>query len=502
MRHPDLLHGRCLLSELLAGLAPVPAGDDRAVGGLCLDSRRAMPGDIFLAVAGCHHHGLTHAVEAIRRGVVAVLWEPIPLAGDPHPRGDVPYLSVPRLRERMGEIAARFHAHPSRNMRVVGVTGTDGKTSVSQCLARALDSDSRPCGVIGTLGSGRYGELAEPGLTTPDPLALQAMLAAMNQQSIRQVVMEVSSHALDQSRVAGVDFDLAILTNLGRDHLDYHGTVAAYGEAKARLFAWPGLKTAVLNLDDPFGVMLAGRVESHVGVLGYGLRVAPDGREQVLATNLEFHADGVRARVLTPWGHGELESPWLGRFNLQNLLAVLAALLTMDVTLTDALERLRHGPSVPGRMERFRGPRGPLVVVDYAHTHEALAQVLQALRVHCGGRLWCVFGCGGDRDPGKRPLMAAMAQRYADQVVVTSDNPRHEAPQAIIDGICAGFTDAPGVHVEIDRETAIRHAFSRAAREDVVLVAGKGHETWQIFGDEYLPFSDRDLVLRLTEGET
>ncbi|MCG5501415.1 UDP-N-acetylmuramoyl-L-alanyl-D-glutamate--2,6-diaminopimelate ligase [Ectothiorhodospira lacustris] len=499
MTCPAQTEHRYLLSELLVGMVPVPAVLDRPVQGLCLDSRRALPGEVFLAAAGHHHHGLSHAREAVQRGVVAVLWEPTAATGAPPPEASVPYLAVPRLRERMGELAARFHGHPSRAMQVVGVTGTDGKTSVSQCLAGALDSDSRPCGVIGTLGSGRYGELGDPGLTTPDPVSLQAFLAAMGRCKLHQVVMEVSSHALDQARVAGVDFDVAILTNLGRDHLDYHGTVTAYGEAKARLFSWPGLKTAVLNLDDPFGRLLAERLK--VPVLGYGLQASSDGPELVLATHPEFHAEGIRAHVMTPWGAGELESPWLGRFNLENLLAVLAALLSLDVSLTDALERLHHSPAVPGRMERFHGTRGPLVVVDYAHTHEALAQVLQALRAHCSGRLWCVFGCGGNRDSGKRPLMAAVAQRDADQVVVTSDNPRHEDPRAIIEAVCTGFTDLSRVHVEADREAAIRHAFGQAGREDVVLIAGKGHETWQIFGDECRPFSDRVLARRLVEGE-
>ncbi|SEQ49443.1 UDP-N-acetylmuramoyl-L-alanyl-D-glutamate--2,6-diaminopimelate ligase [Ectothiorhodospira magna] len=495
-RHPSPA-AWMLLSDLLTDEHPLPDGLDRPVSGLCLDSRRAKPGEVFLAVAGSRHHGLIHAGEAVQRGVVAVLWEPA--AVDP-PRLPVPCVAVPRLRERVGELAARFHGHPSRSMRVVGVTGTDGKTSVSQCLAGALDRESRPCGVIGTLGSGRWGALGAPGLTTPDGIALQALLADMVRDNLHQVVMEVSSHALDQGRVTGTDIDVAILTNLGRDHLDYHGTVEAYGQAKARLFTWPGLNTAILNLDDPFGMALADRVT--VPVLGYGLQPGSGGHDQVLATRPVFHAGGIRAHITTPWGTGELESPWLGQFNLQNLLAVLAALLSLDVRLADALERLGRAPAVPGRMECFRGRRGPMMVVDYAHTHLALAQVLQALRTHCRGQLWCVFGCGGDRDPGKRPLMAAMAQRHADRVVVTSDNPRHESPQAIIRAIQAGFTHTTGVQIEMDRETAIRHAFQQAAPEDVILVAGKGHETWQIFGDEPHPFSDRALVRGLVERET
>ncbi|ANB01329.1 UDP-N-acetylmuramoyl-L-alanyl-D-glutamate--2,6-diaminopimelate ligase [Ectothiorhodospira sp. BSL-9] len=488
------------LSDLLSPHVSVPVERDREISGLCLDSRRAQPGEVFFALAGHDHHGLTHASEAVRRGVAAVVWEPLKGVSPPGLGEEVPYIEAPDLRRYLGQVAARFHGHPSRSMKVVGVTGTDGKTSVSQILAAALDSESAPCGVLGTLGCGRWGELRDPGLTTPDPVTLHRRLAEMGAQGVRQVVMEVSSHALAQSRVAGVDFDLAILTNLGHDHLDYHVTATAYGEAKARLFEWPGLKTAVLNLDDPFGQMLVGRIEDHVQILGYGLRADPGGRDHLHASDLHFGPEGVRCRVHTPWGDGELETRLLGRFNVLNLLAALGALLTLDVTLSDALERLSRSPVIPGRMECFRGSRGPTLVVDYAHTPEALAQALQAARDHCAGRLWCVFGCGGNRDRGKRPLMARAAERHADHVILTSDNPRREDPMAIIEEVSRGFARADAARIEADRDAAIRHAFMQAGSGDMVLIAGKGHETGQTVGTEVRPFSDRQLALALTGG--
>ncbi|MGM0675919.1 UDP-N-acetylmuramoyl-L-alanyl-D-glutamate--2,6-diaminopimelate ligase [Ectothiorhodospira marina] len=493
-------HPAWRLSELLSPHVSVPAEWDREITGLCLDSRRAQPGEVFFALAGHDHHGLTHAAEAIRQGVAAVVWEPLKGVSAPHLGDDVPFIQAPDLRRYLGQVAARFHGHPSRSMKVVGVTGTDGKTSVSQILAAALDSESAPCGVVGTLGCGRWGALRDPGLTTPDPVTLHRWLAELSAQGIRQVVMEVSSHALAQHRVAGVDFDLAILTNLGHDHLDYHVTAAAYGEAKARLFEWPGLKTAVLNLDDPFGQMLVGRIEGHVPILGYGLRPDPAGRDHLQASDLHLGPEGVRCRVHTPWGDGELETRLLGRFNVLNLLAALGALLTLDVTLSDALERLSRSPVIPGRMECFRGSHGPTLVVDYAHTPEALTQALQAARDHCSGHLWCVFGCGGNRDRGKRPLMARAAERYADHVILTSDNPRWEDPLTIIEEVSRGFARPDAVHIEVERDAAIRHAFMQAGSRDMVLVAGKGHETGQVVGSEVRPYSDRDLALALTGG--
>ncbi|MFP4079247.1 MAG: Mur ligase family protein, partial [Ectothiorhodospira sp.] len=345
------------LARLLEAVGvAVPPGMDPLVSGLALDSRRVGPGEVFFALAGGDGHGLHHAHQAVARGAVAVVWEPADDAAPPDAAAlGVPCVAVPELRHHLGPLAARFHDHPSHGMQVAGVTGTDGKTSVCHFLATALDTSGTPCGLMGTLGNGRPGALDPSGLTTPDPLTVQACLADLRGQGVRRVVMEVSSHALHQHRVDGVEFDVALLTHLGRDHLDYHGTPHAYGEAKARLFSWPTLKSAVFNLDDPFGARLAERLDGRIPILGYGLSPDAAGRDQLLAREVECLPRGLRFRVATPWGEGVLEAGVLGRFNVYNLLAALGGLLSLDMGLSEALERLGHAATVPGRMECFRG---------------------------------------------------------------------------------------------------------------------------------------------------
>ncbi|OOG26462.1 UDP-N-acetylmuramoyl-L-alanyl-D-glutamate--2,6-diaminopimelate ligase [Thioalkalivibrio denitrificans] len=489
------------LAALLEGLAPVPPGQDVRVTDLCIDSRRAQPGAVFFALAGHRTHGLAHAREAGDRGAVAVVWEPVEGVRPPTDL-EIPCVALPELSRYLGEVADRFFGHPSRAMKLVGVTGTDGKTSVTQFLAQALDPEPGRCGVIGTLGAGVYGTLTDSGFTTPDAVSLHRCLADLRGRGVRHTAMEASSHALAQGRLNGVALDIAVLTNLSRDHLDYHVDEAAYAAAKARLFDWPGLEAAILNLDDAFGRLLAERHAGRVAVLGYGTqRPAADPQlDHVLATAVHFHADGLSFRVHTPWGDGRLEAGLLGDFNVSNLLATLTTLLQLGVSLSDGLDRLSRVRTVPGRMERFAGSSGATLVVDYAHTPAALAQVLHALRAHCGGRLWCVFGCGGDRDPGKRPLMARAAEQYADRVVVTSDNPRHENPESIAREVMGGFEHPERVQLELNRRAAVEAAWREAAAGDVVLLAGKGHETVQIVGDEQRPFSDRALARSLVEG--
>lgn len=488
-----IAHAHWTLSALLEGWSPVPPGQDVPVTDLCINSRRAQPGAVFLALRGHRSHGLSHAQQALERGAAAVVWEPGDGAVPPRDL-PVPCLAVPELSRHLGALADRFFGHPSRAMKLVGVTGTDGKTSVTQFLAQTLDQDRGRCGVIGTLGAGVHGELADTGHTTPDAVSLHRCLADLRDRGVRHTVMEVSSHALAQGRVNGVALDIAVLTNLSRDHLDYHVDETAYAEAKARLFEWPDLEAAVLNLDDTFGRRLAERMAGRVVVLGYGTGEAASRAECIHARDMRFSAEGLAFRVHTPWGEGTLETRLLGGFNVHNLLAALATLLQLGLSLSDALDRLSRVHTVPGRMERFAGRAGAGLVVDYAHTPAALAQVLQALRAHCRGRLWCVFGCGGDRDPGKRPLMARAAEQQADRVVVTSDNPRHEDPDAIIAQVMGGFRHPEQVHVEPDRRAAVQWAWSEAGPGDVVLVAGKGHETVQVVGDEQRPFSDRALA--------
>lgn len=487
--HPtlgSLLQGAVALND---GYAQMP------VSGLCLDSRGLRAGDVFLACRGTRQHGLAYLDQALSRGAVAVLYEPAPGVEALVPAdGSVPMIAVPGLSAWVGVIADRFYGQPSRAMTVFGVTGTDGKTSVSQFLAQALDQESARCAVLGTLGYGLWGELSPASHTTPDAISLQAELARVRDLKARWLSMEVSSHALDQGRVNGVAFDQAIFTNLSRDHLDYHGSIEAYSAAKRRLFEWPGLDHAIINLDDPFGRALAGGLQGPQ-ILGYGLGAVADyAREVVTLDGLELHEDGIRARVLSPWGEGELEAPVLGRFNAQNLLAVTAALLALGIDLREILLRLRKLQTVPGRMEPVRVSGGPLAVIDYAHTPAALEHVLSALRGHCRGRLFCVFGCGGDRDRGKRPLMAGAAERGADRVIVTDDNPRHENPDDIVQEIMAGFVRLEAVSVQRDRAAAIAMALEEADADDVVLIAGKGHEDYQLYGDERMPFSDRAVV--------
>jgi UDP-N-acetylmuramoyl-L-alanyl-D-glutamate--2,6-diaminopimelate ligase len=484
------------LSRLLEGYIEAPVFEDLEILGMALDSRQVEEGFLFVAMQGVREHGLAYVERAIAEGAVVVIWESSPDVSAQDLQHSVPMIEVNNLRYTLGKIVSRFYGHPSRHMTVFGVTGTDGKTSVAHILAEALDDQDLPAGYIGTLGYGLVGGLKKTAHTTPDAIALQGMLAEMRDQKIRWVALEVSSHALDQGRVEGVHFDVAIFTNLTRDHLDYHGDLEAYAAAKRRLFQSPTLDVAVINLDDPYGDALADSLKDEVRVLGFGIKKTRYEFDAVIATEISFDAHGTQLKVQTPWGEGELSSPLLGRFNVQNLLAAMAAMLVQGLELPEVLVRLSRVQTVPGRMEPFGGDTGPLVVVDYAHTPAALEHVLAAAREHCSGTLWCIFGCGGDRDQGKRPLMAAIAEQFADKVVVTNDNPRSEDPQQILDHIMQGFTHPSDVMIEADRAVAIKRALSQAVNDDVVLIAGKGHETVQIVGDERIHLSDRDEVVR------
>jgi UDP-N-acetylmuramoyl-L-alanyl-D-glutamate--2,6-diaminopimelate ligase len=353
--------------------------------------------------------------------------------------------------------------------------------------------------VIGTLGYGLYGELSAATHTTPDALTVQQALSSMQQQGARCVVSEVSSHAMDQGRVRGVNFDLAVLTNLTRDHLDYHGNVEAYAEAKRKLFNTDGLRYAVINADDRFGSALLDAIPPGVAPIAYRLENEPFRTrfpaQWVIGRKLQFDVSGLRMDVMTPWGSGSLQCGLLGRFNASNLLATLASLCVSGLPFAEAMRRLAATRTVPGRMERFdMGKNRPLVVVDYAHTAGALEAALRSLRAHCNGSLWCVFGAGGDRDHGKRSMMGAAAERFADHVVLTDDNPRTEDAAKIIEDICAGLKRPAAVQIEHDRGHAITLALQHAGADDIVLIAGKGHETVQLVGNKALPFSDRERV--------
>lgn len=485
------------LQTLLAGFG-VPA-PDLEVSGVEMDSRRVSPGDLFLACRGRGTHGLAHLEQARERGAAAVAWEPA--AGWAEPDTDLPEIAVPDLSARAGEIAARFHGRPSERMFCVGVTGTDGKTSTAYLLAQALDHLRLPCAYIGTIGIGRVGALRMATHTTPDPVSLQRAVAELREAGAQALAMEVSSHALDQDRVAGMHFDVAVLTNITRDHLDYHGTIENYAAAKRRLFERSELSALVLNRDDAQGARWAETLKTDAEVIVYGIDGdAPQGSSFVIGRDLALTPQGIAFTLDTSWGRARLGSRLLGRFNVYNLMAVVAVLMARGVGLDAAVAALAQAHTVPGRIEGYRGPAArPLVVVDYAHTPDALTQILKAVRAHTPGRLICVFGCGGDRDRGKRPLMGAVASELADTAIVTDDNPRSEDPQAIVAEILAGIPQERAARLRVihDRADAIRAAVSFAGVDDVVVVAGKGHEETQTYGTQARSFSDRAFVAAL-----
>ena len=476
------------LAELLPELAGTPGGA-LVVGGLCLDSRRVSAGDAFIALRGARHDGADHVGEAARRGASVVLLEQEYAAGVAA-AATLATIGVSRLGERVSEIAGRFYGEPSASMAVIGVTGTNGKTTCTQLIAQAFELLGTRYGVIGTLGWGFPGRLDVTAHTTPDAVSLQQMLARLRRDGAAGAALEVSSHALKQGRVRAVRFETAIFTNLTHDHLDYHGSFEDYGASKQMLFAFERLSHAVVNSDDPFGRRILDALPRGVDALSYGVA---DAGARVRACEPVFSADGLVAQVESPWGRGTLRTPLLGHFNLHNALAALSALCLHGVAFDDALAVFPRLSPVAGRMERIAAAAGPLVIVDYAHTPDALEQTLRALSPHCSGRLWCVFGCGGDRDRAKRPLMGRIAWEHADELLITSDNPRSEDPAAIIAEIATGLPEH-GAACEPDRAAAIRRAIAAARPGDCVLIAGKGHEDYQEVNGVRTPFSDAGIA--------
>ncbi|WP_444984758.1 UDP-N-acetylmuramoyl-L-alanyl-D-glutamate--2,6-diaminopimelate ligase [Halomonas mongoliensis] len=482
-------HLRDVLARLWPDAGPLPALGDAALR-LCTDSRQAAPDSVFVAVPGVSADGRDFIAAALAAGACAVLCH----AGDGHAAPEDPrVVMLPGLRQRLGELGRELFAVPE-SLALIGVTGTNGKSSVTHYVAELSEALGVPAGLVGTLGHGRLGALHDAGLTTPGPLALQAALGELAGEGVQRVAMEVSSHALEQGRLDGCRLAAAVFTNLTRDHLDYHGSMAAYAAAKARLFRREELRLAVVNADDSLArLMLA------------GLPGGQEGRVRVLATGqgeaVTFrvvdwhpHAAGQRALVATPEGERVLETSLLGRFNLDNLLLAIATLHGLGHGIGELFEAAAGLAPVPGRMEALVRPGAPTVVIDYAHTPDALDNALAALRDHrpMDGRLWCLFGCGGDRDPGKRALMAAAAERHADRLVVTDDNPRGEEPAAIRAAVLAGLSGgARRQALEIaGRGAAIARVLADADAEDVVLIAGKGHEAYQEVAGVRHPFSD------------
>lgn len=456
------------------------------------DSRQIKAGDIFVACQGEYTDGRSYIPAAIANGAAFVFWD-----DDGrfvwNPEWNVPNQGIKDLKHRAGILAAEVYGNVSDGFSVWGVTGTNGKTSITQWLAQAADLLGEKCAIVGTVGNGFWGKLEATSHTTPDPVTVQTLLHKFKQQGATVAAMEVSSHGLDQFRVNGVPFKTAIFTNLTRDHLDYHGTMEAYGEIKARLFYWQGLQHAVINVDDGYGAALAGRLKTEcpeLQVYGYGFSEQAD----IRITAFQASSDGMSVVFDTPWGKGECNSSLLGRFNAQNLAACVGLLCANGYPLDKVLNVLAQIRPATGRMDCIMNSGKPLIVVDYAHTPDALEKALATLQEikPQAANLWCVFGCGGNRDRGKRPLMGAVAVAGADKVVVTSDNPRMENPQDIINDILPTVTHPE--KVEADRKAAIEYAVVRAAENDIILIAGKGHETYQDMQGMKHHFSDFEIA--------
>jgi len=474
------------LRQLLSGMADAPP---LPLTGVADDSRRIRPGNLFIAYQGATTHGLLHVAAAIERGAAAVAWDPA--TGDKSlATGAVPFVAVDGLAFRLGEIANRWYGEPSRALRLAGVTGTNGKTTVAFLATQAMQLLGRGCGYIGTLGAGISELSADVALTTPPCLELHRLLAGFRDAGADYSAIEVSSHALVQDRVNGLHFDATIFTNLSRDHIDYHGDMRDYFESKARLFSAYASRHRIIGIDCDYGLELADRCGPNVvRVSVRGDRLPMSGR-YVVAAAIETVDAGSKVRVESSWGSAEILVPLAGDFNVSNALQVFALLLCWNVSFEEACAVTEHLVAPPGRLQKVTidVPGLPAVYVDYAHTPAALEAALRALRPHTSGRLWCVFGCGGDRDRGKRPLMGAVASRDADRTVVTNDNPRSESPATIIADVMAGM-DTDAVAIE-SRSAAIAYAIREAEPDDTVLIAGKGHEDYQIIGATRHDFSD------------
>lgn len=460
-----------------------------SISAVVLDSREVRHGMLFVALKGLQRDARDFIADVIAAGAAAVFADQDEKWPQDTVINGIPVIVIPQLAQQAGVIAARFFDQPSEKMQLLAVTGTNGKTSVANLLAGAMSRLGRKSGVLGTLGNGLYGALEKSTHTTLDACHLQALLAQFVTEGASTTALEASSHGLVQGRLNGTRIDVALFTNLTRDHLDYHGDMESYAAAKEILFRWPQLKAAVLNADDAAAERYRAAIAPGVAVLSYSQHA--ESTADIRALDIQPTLSGLALRIATPAGDCTLAVPLLGRFNVSNLLAVIGGMLALDIPLADIAEALRFAQPVPGRMESFIGEH-PTVVVDYAHTPDALEKVLSSLREHAEAELVCVFGCGGDRDRGKRPLMGQIAARFADRVVVTSDNPRTENPDAIVSEILAG--SGHDVLVEMDRHRAIRESIAAAGRHDIVLVAGKGHEDYQEIAGVRQHFSDAEEV--------
>ena len=485
------------LDELLKDWATMAENHSTiSIRGLSIDSRLTTTGDLFIALQGLQEHGLEHSQQAINNGAVAIAWESSKEISQRDLPTAVPCIEISDLQTKLGLISQRFYHNISKHMHIIGVTGTDGKTSVSQFIAQALQKLNFPCGVIGTLGYGVYPHYEAATHTTPDAIRTHALLYDYYLAGAKHAVIEASSHGLSQGRLNGVEINTAVFTNLGRDHMDYHDSIEDYGNAKRLLFQSENLQNAVINIDDDFGLRLAREISDQLNVITYSNQAnSTQFDSSINAINIEVDADSTHFEVQSGWGNANISTKLVGKFNISNLLAVLGALLAYGVAFDEAVRVVESVQTVVGRMELISAD--PVVVIDYAHTPQALANVLKVLGEHCFGKLWCVFGCGGDRDQGKRKLMAEAVEKYADIAVLTDDNPRFEDPDAITNEVISGFSDSYPYTLLHDRREAIRYAINNAEQQDFVLIAGKGHETVQIIQGKQLPFDDKKVATEI-----
>ena len=500
MNTAEQLQYSASLASLIQGLSGLPRklpdAANVTVTGVKMDSRLVGSGDLFLACFGQNHDARNYIASVVEQGAAAVLAESGSGWSGVRMIGTVPVIAVDNLSKKISEIANRFYSEPSKKLNVFGITGTNGKTSCSQFIAQALTRCGFRCGVIGTLGYGVQGEMKETELTTPDAVFTQMALAEMVADDVDPVVMEVSSVGLHQKRVAAVSFDTAIFTNITRDHLDYHDSMEEYAKNKKKLFTMPGLRHAIINLDDPFALSIINEIGTDVEISTYSLS---NTIATVYASDLQLTRSGFRAMLHTPLGQGSVEGKLLGSFNFSNLLAVATALVNylpsrQEFSIEQLCDLLSSLTPVNGRMEIIGETKDITAVVDYAHTPDGLRSALVALREHFDSRIWCVFGCGGNRDKGKRPLMGEIAETYADRLIISDDNPRREKGDEIVQHILSGIHTPSAVMVIRDRAAAIEYAIANASAGDVVLIAGKGHETYQdIDGDRHI-FSDANQV--------
>lgn len=485
----------CLLTDLFGDL--YISDSSISINGITTDSRKVVSGNLFIAICGIDKNGIDYIDEAINKGAVAIVVDDKEIIKT---KPIVPVIRVPNLYEKVGEIASRFYKYPSKSMKIIGVTGTNGKTTVSYLIANALHLCGLECSLIGTLGYGKFKQLESGTLTTPEPIKLHSLFSKWLDE-VDYIAMEVSSHALAQKRVSGIEFELAVFTNISRDHLDYHNSLEKYAETKSLLFKSKNLKYAVINIDDSYGLDLIKNLPNTVDKVAYSLNgVDPELKNisTVYGVSEQLNELKTKLKIDSPWGNFDIETSLLGEFNLENILAVFTALCLLGVEKEQLIKSISSISHIPGRMEFFSSMDKPSIVVDYAHTPDALEKTLVALNSYCKGKLHCVFGCGGNRDRGKREKMGKIAESLADNIILTNDNPREESPEIIIKDILKGIRCKDKVNIKYDRNAAITNAFLQANKKDIVLVAGKGHEVTQQIGANIYPFNDREIALRLT----